>query len=94
MQVGITLVESRVFDHVTHTHSLRDKPYFYRLTKHAEPRVLNRFKIWKKTDVSTEDAIKLVKNCKKLYTKVADKHTDAEGLIDFVAVLADEEYSH
>jgi len=93
VQVGISLVESRVLDHVLHEHSFEDKDYFYRLTWDAEPYVLNRFKIWNKADVSTEDPIKLLKNCKRLYQGVADKHTDGQGLIDFVALEADEEYS-
>jgi len=40
-----------------------------------------------------EDPIKLVKHCKKLYTTAADKHTDSSGLVDFVTLLADPDYS-
>ena len=56
--------------------------------------MLNRYKTWGEGDApTTEDPIKVLKHCKRLYTAVADKHTDAEGLVDFLAVAADEGYT-
>jgi glutaredoxin len=95
VQIGQSLIDSRVLDHVVREHTLKDEGLFYRLTSDFEPNVLNRYKTWdaSKDEVSTDDPIKLLKHCKSLFNACIEKHTDAEGMVDYVAFAADPEYT-
>jgi hypothetical protein len=83
--------------HVCGNHVFRgDGYYFFRLSCHHEPHILNSSIEWKRlattSDFSTMDPIDIVYELQGQLQRILPKYTNHDGLTDFVHVAQDSEF--
>jgi glutaredoxin 3 len=86
VQVGRQLRDAGLFDHVLSEHDFKDETLFYRLQQHAEPVLLNSWRVW---NDRVDDALLTVHNLKKRLGGLVDAQRGEDGLVDYIAVAAD-----
>ena len=86
VEVGQRLLETNVLAHVCHEHGFEDRHLFYRFHEDQEPHTLNSMRVW--TD-RVDDSEVIVASCKRLLGQIQSSHTDADGLVDYVAMGQD-----
>jgi glutaredoxin len=84
----------KIIDHVSRKakHQFQDDGvYYFRLQCYHDPRVLNSYKIWTQP-VQIECANVILMRLSTLLRNILQKHTDDEGLVDYIAAKQDELY--
>ena len=87
-QVAKMLFDAKMFRHVSNEHTFEDSTkYFYRMTAHEEPLVLNSWRVW--NDRVDMDSLAIVSRCNSVLKEILNKHRSKEGLIKYDDVAAD-----
>ena len=91
VELGRTLQNAQLLDHVCGDHEFSDSNYFYRLQPYRQPTVLNTFRVW--TDRVDPNFMALIGRLKKLMDKIESRAASPKtGIIDYQVIESDPHY--
>ena len=91
--VGMALFNLHLFHHITDSAAFcDDEGTLFRLQAHATPLIMNRWRVWNDR-VDDQHPVDVVIRCKSMLAKLTKKYMDEEGLVDYDAVAADDDFA-
>mmetsp|Transcript_20658 Transcript_20658/g.65373 ORF Transcript_20658/g.65373 Transcript_20658/m.65373 type:complete len:509 (+) Transcript_20658:251-1777(+) len=88
-KVAEVLFRSNMFHHVVYEHPFRDELLFYRLQSDTAPLQLNSWRVWSDR---VDFPLTTLKLCRSMWSEVEGRHTDNEGLVDYLGISEDPSY--